>query len=193
MHQHTDTYSHMHTLSTHSNEAPVVTKSSRERRGSPKTSVCELSSQSVCVCASASVCVSGGIIMVLLCSWACQMYWEKEKEFVGGGGRRGRGGAAQSREGAQHQEQCSGEQTECYVNTLVWMCCLSMHWCASMCVYAEVCVCTWVHRRMPQHVYFQMDVHVLTYKYCVYAGKCECVSVCVCLFGRPILFLAIHH
>jgi len=42
----------------------------------------------------------------------------------GGGGRRGGGGGggggtAQSREGAQHQEQCSREHTEFFVNTLV--------------------------------------------------------------------------
>lgn len=63
------------------------------------------------------------------------MYWETEKE-VGGGG-----GTVQSKEGAQHQEQCSGEHTVLceYISVNV----LSIY--ATMCVRVRVlrsvCIC----------------------------------------------------
>lgn len=106
----------MHTLSTHSNEAPVVTKSSRERRGSPKTSVWELSSHGACM--RMQVCVrlrrdNYGAPRQLSVP-------DVVGEGEGGGGVEDEEEEeAESREGAQHQEQCSREHTECYVNTLV--------------------------------------------------------------------------
>jgi len=57
------------------------------------------------------------------------MYWEKEEEeeVVWEEDEVEEAKEARRREGAQHQEQCSGEHTECYVNTLVRMCCVFLH------------------------------------------------------------------